>query len=330
MFESDISIQNRIFSLENEQDFEKVVLEVFQFQAKNVPVYREYLKLLNRETSSIQSISEIPFLPISFFKTHKVLAEGYNPELFFQSSGTTSANSSKHWVVNPEWYEKSFIKGFYNYTEGEDRCILALLPNYLERGNSSLVYMVNGLIEKSTDPDSGFFLNNLNELVSILKRREESGQKTLLLGVTYALLDLIDILPFKLKNTWVMETGGMKGRRKEMVKEELHELLQDGFGVNAIHSEYGMTELFSQAYSKGNNLFSTPPWMRILIRDTTDPFSYVDEGKSGAINVIDLANYYSCSFIATDDLGKLKSKTEFEVLGRFDNADVRGCNLMVQ
>lgn len=330
MFESDISIQNRIFSLENEQDFEKVVLEVFQFQAKNVPVYREYLKLLNRETSSIQSIFEIPFLPISFFKTHKVLAEGYNPELFFQSSGTTSANSSKHWVANPDWYEKSFIKGFYNYTEGEDRCILALLPNYLERGNSSLVYMVNGLIEKSTDPDSGFFLNNLNELVSILKQREESGQKTLLLGVTYALLDLIDILPFKLKNTWVMETGGMKGRRKEMVKEELHELLQDGFGVKAIHSEYGMTELFSQAYSKGNNLFSTPPWMRILIRDTTDPFSYVDEGKSGAINVIDLANYYSCSFIATDDLGKLKSKTEFEVLGRFDNADVRGCNLMVQ
>ncbi len=316
--------------MENEQDFEKVVLEVFQFQAKNVPVYREYLKLLNREASSIQSIFEIPFLPISFFKTHKVLAEGYSPELFFQSSGTTSANSSKHWVANPDWYEKSFIKGFYNYTEGEDRCILALLPNYLERGNSSLVYMVNGLIEKSTDPDSGFFLDNLNELVSILKRREESGQKTLLLGVTYALLDLIDILPFKLKNTWVMETGGMKGRRKEMVKEELHELLQDGLGVSAIHSEYGMTELFSQAYSKGNNLFSTPPWMSILIRDTTDPFSYVDERKSGAINVIDLANYYSCSFIATDDLGKLKSKTEFEVLGRFDNADVRGCNLMVQ
>ena len=330
MIEKDNSLQNSIFSIENDQDFEKVVFDVFQFQAENVSIYKQYLEHLNCDYRKVSSIQEIPFLPISFFKSHQVISDGKNAELFFQSSGTTSSNASKHFVVDPEWYELSFTKGFDIYTNNEDRCILALLPNYLERGNSSLVYMVNGLINQSKDSDSGFFLDNISDLVSILEKRENNGQKTLLLGVTYALLDLIDILPFKLKNTWIMETGGMKGRRKEMVKEELHELLQDGFGVDSIHSEYGMTELFSQAYSKGKNLFSTPPWMKVLIRDTSDPFTYVESGKSGAINVIDLANYYSCSFIATDDLGKLKSNTEFEVLGRFDNAEVRGCNLMVQ
>lgn len=314
----------------SEIDFETKSLEVFYHQYHNNTIYHQFCEHLNRNPKHVNSINEIPFLPISFFKSHKIVSRATTVQSIFTSSGTTSNQTSSHFVTDLDWYYRSFTKGFeLFYGPVSDYAILALLPSYLERQGSSLILMVEELIKASNNSHSGFYLNNLDELISQLDILERQNQKTLLIGVSFALLDLIEKKKFKLNNTIVMETGGMKGRRKEMIREELHSILKEGFGVNQIHSEYGMTELLSQAYSKSNGIFQTPPWMKILIRDTEDALSLVKNGKTGGINVIDLANYNSCSFIATQDLGKQINANEFEILGRFDHSDIRGCNLMV-
>jgi len=319
-----------IFSISSSKQFEKIALKVFRFQYDNNTVYREFCQHLNVEKQSVKSLPQIPFLPIQFFKSHPVVSSNDPIQQTFTSSGTTGMSTSKHLVTDVTWYEESYLKGFSEfYGNIEDYVILALLPSYLEREGSSLIYMVTDLIQKSNHPDSGFYLHNYEELTKKLIALDQSGDNVILIGVTYALLDLMETHSFQLQNTLIMETGGMKGKRKELIREELHELLCHGFGVNAIHSEYGMTELLSQAYSLGNGVFECPPWMQVFIRDTEDALSYIDNGKTGGINVIDLANINSCSFIATQDLGKKNPNTTFEVLGRFDNSDVRGCNLMV-
>lgn len=321
---------NDIFAISNQKQFEKIALKVFRFQYENNAVYRDFCELLNVEKGSVKSLHQIPFLPIQFFKSHDVLSSSDDIQATFTSSGTTGMTTSKHLVTDVSVYEQSYQNAFSEfYGNIEDYAVLALLPSYLEREGSSLIYMVNDLIERSNNPNSGFYLHNYDELTAKLIELDTSGQNVLLIGVTYALLDLIELQKFTLNNTIVMETGGMKGQRKEMIREELHELLCDGFGVNSIHSEYGMTELLSQAYSLGNGIFECPNWMSVLIRDTEDALTYVDYGKTGGINVIDLANINSSSFIATQDLGKRHGNNSFEVLGRFDNSDIRGCNLMV-
>jgi hypothetical protein len=322
--------KNNIFNISNRVDFEKVSIEIFQFQATYNLVYKSFLNYLKVDVKSITKLSQIPFLPIQFFKSHQVISSKNNAEKVFLSSGTTGMQQSKHYVTEIELYEQSFKKGFEHfYGNIANYTILALLPSYLEREGSSLIYMVNALIKDSNKIESGFYLHNLKKLATKLKILDKANEKVLLIGVSYALLDLIEFKKFKLKNTVIMETGGMKGRRKEMIREELHQILCDGFGVENIHSEYGMTELLSQAYSKENGIFECPPWMKILIRDTEDALTLLPTGKSGGINVIDLANINSCSFIATQDLGKIHPNNTFEVLGRFDNSDIRGCNLMV-
>lgn len=319
-----------IFTLTNQKQFEKIALKVFRFQYENNPVYREFCNFLKTDVQKVKSILQIPFLPIQFFKSHSVVSNSNPIEATFTSSGTTGMTTSKHIVTDVSMYEESYRKGFSQfYGNIEDYVILALLPSYLEREGSSLIYMVEDLIQSSNHSESGFYLNNHDELIKKLIDLDQAGQNVILIGVTYALLDLIEKSSFKLQNTIIMETGGMKGKRKEMIREELHEQLCHGFGVQAIHSEYGMTELLSQAYSLGEGVFECPSWMQILIRDTEDALSYVTEGKTGGINVIDLANINSCSFIATQDLGKKNTNETFEVLGRFDNSDIRGCNLMV-
>jgi hypothetical protein len=347
-----------IFSISSQKQFEKTALKVFRFQYENNLVYREFCDFLKTDSHEVKSLEQIPFLPIQFFKSHNVVSNTNPAQKTFTSSGTTGMVSSKHLVTDVSLYEESYRKGFSQfYGNIEDYVILALLPSYLEREGSSLIYMVEDLIRLSNHPKSGFYLHNHEELIEKLIQLDNAGQNVILIGVTYALLDLIetfnnkyssfeneekvlDILgqktknlskkhPFQLQNTIIMETGGMKGKRKEMIREELHEQLCKGFGVAAIHSEYGMTELLSQAYSLGNGVFECPSWMQILVRDTEDALTYVQDGKSGGINVIDLANINSCSFIATQDLGKKNPNNSFEVLGRFDNSDIRGCNLMV-
>jgi phenylacetate-coenzyme A ligase PaaK-like adenylate-forming protein len=319
-----------IFSISSQKEFEKITLKVFRHQYDNNLVYQNFCSLLKKDKSNVKSIEEIPFLPIQFFKTHEILSSQDQIQETFTSSGTTGTITSKHLVTDVSIYEQSFRKAFSQfYGNVEDYVVLALLPSYLERDGSSLIYMVNDLIEGSNHPESGFYLNNYDELIHTLIELDSSGQNVLLIGVTYALLDLVEKQSFQLKNTIVMETGGMKGKRKEIIREELHSILCNGFGVPTIHSEYGMTELLSQAYSLGNGIFECPPWMSILIRDTEDALTYVDYGKTGGINVIDLANINSCSFIATQDLGKKYPNHSFEVLGRFDASDIRGCNLMV-
>jgi phenylacetate-coenzyme A ligase PaaK-like adenylate-forming protein len=319
-----------IFSISNNKQFEKIALKVFRFQYDNNSVYREFCQFLNVEKQQVKSLQQIPFLPIQFFKSHEVLSSTEKIQETFTSSGTTGMSTSRHFVTNITLYEESYRKGFSQfYGNIENYAVLALLPSYLEREGSSLIYMVDDLIKLSNHPESGFYLNNYDDLIQKLLQLDEAGENIILIGVTYALLDLIEKQQFHLKNTIIMETGGMKGKRKEMIREELHELLCKGFGVNAIHSEYGMTELLSQAYSLGNGIFECPNWMQVLIRDTEDALSYVENGKTGGINVIDLANINSCSFIATQDLGKKQPNNSFEVLGRFDNSDIRGCNLMV-
>ena len=323
-------MQNKIFNIQSEQDFLENSLEVFKHQFTNNKVYRSFCDLLYVHPSDVKSINQIPFLPIQFFKSKRILSSMDEIQETFSSSGTTGSVNSKHFVTDISLYEKSYLHGFKHfYGEIEDFTILALLPNYLEREGSSLVYMVNDLINKSNKPESGFYLNNLVELAKKLKELDLKGEKVLLIGVSFALLDLIELFQFDLNNTVVMETGGMKGRRKELIRNELHEILKKGFGVENIHSEYGMTELLSQGYSKGNGIFNCPPWMKILTRDTEDALTIQQFGKSGGINVIDLANYNSCSFIATQDLGKVHKNGSFEIIGRFDNSDIRGCNLMV-
>lgn len=321
----------QIFSINNEATFNEVALTIFRHQAINCIVYRDYIQNLKTDFSSIKNYKEIPFLPISFFKSHKVLSTADEPEIVFSSSGTTGQITSKHLVSDVKIYEESYNKAFEQfYANPKDICILALLPSYLEREGSSLIYMVDDLLKQSRHPQSGYFLNNIEELHSTLLAQKQAKQKTILIGVTYALLDFVEQFQINFPELIVMETGGMKGKRKEMVREELHETLYAGFGVKNIHSEYGMTELLSQGYSYGQGIFNCPPWMKILLRDTSDPLSLVQGKQSGGINVIDLANINSCSFIATQDLGKVYEDGSFEVLGRFDNADIRGCNLLVQ
>jgi len=319
-----------IISIHTTKEFHKTAMKVFRFQFQHNEVYQKYCLLLKKSPENVKHLTEIPFLPIEFFKSKDILSSIDPVQTTFTSSGTTGIITSKHHVTDLGFYEVSFHSAFSKfYGNIEDYAVLALLPSYLEREGSSLIYMAKDFIEGSNHPDSGFYLHNYNELAKKLVELDNSGQNVLLIGVTYALLDLIDLQKFNLKNTIIMETGGMKGKRKEMIREELHTILADGFGVEKIHSEYGMTELLSQAYSLGDGIFECPPWMDILIRDTEDPLTIIDEGKTGGINVIDLANINSCSFIATQDLGKKFSNFSFEVLGRFDNSDIRGCNLMV-
>jgi phenylacetate-coenzyme A ligase PaaK-like adenylate-forming protein len=323
-------MQNRIFNIQNKQEFIEVALAVFKHQFKNNKVYRSFCDLLYIHPSDITTIEEIPFLPIQFFKSRKVLSSLDEVQEIFTSSGTTGSVTSKHLVTDINLYKESYLKGFAHfYGNIEEYTVLALLPNYLEREGSSLVFMVDDLIRKSKNLESGFYLDNIQELAKKLIELDKNGQKILLIGVSFALLDLIEMQQFNLKNTTIMETGGMKGRRKELVREELHGILQNGFGVSEIHSEYGMTELLSQGYSKGEGIFASPPWMKMLTRDTEDALSINALGKNGGINVIDLSNYNSCSFIATQDLGKVHENETFEIIGRFDNSDIRGCNLMV-
>jgi len=321
---------SQIFNLNTNENFKKFALKIFQHQAINNDVYACFINKLNIDSRRVKHIEQIPYLPIQFFKTHEILSSKDQIAQTFLSSGTTGTLQSKHHVTDLKLYRSSFIKGFRHfYGDIDSYTILALLPNYLEREDSSLIFMVDDLIKKSKSKDSGFYLNNLKELSRKLVNLDSRGEKVLLIGVSYALLDLIALQNFNLNHTIIMETGGMKGKRKEMIKEELHRFLCNGFGVDQIHSEYGMTELLSQAYSHGNGVFETPPWMKILIRDTEDALNILPLLRTGGINVIDLANFNSCSFIATQDLGKKCNDHTFEVLGRFDNSDIRGCNLMV-
>mgnify|MGYP006164291849 CR=1 FL=1 len=322
---------NDIFTISSQKQFEKIALKVFRFQHENNVVYRDFCDFLKVNPQQVKSLEQIPFLPIQFFKSHNVVSNNDPAQVTFTSSGTTGMITSRHIVTDVTLYEESYRNGFSQfYGNIEDYVVLALLPSYLERDGSSLIYMVEDLIKLSNQPESGFYLHNHDDLIKKLTALDESGQNVILIGVTYALLDLIEKHQFNLQNTIIMETGGMKGKRKEMIREELHEALHTGFGVKNIHSEYGMTELLSQGYSYGQGIFNCPPWMKILLRDTSDPLSLLQTKQSGGINVIDLANIKSCSFIATQDLGKVYEDGSFEVLGRFDNADIRGCNLLVQ
>ncbi|HQW44014.1 MAG TPA: acyl transferase [Chitinophagaceae bacterium] len=313
----------------NGENFESLALEAFRFQSENNPVYSDYLRALGLNPSSIQTIENIPYLPVCFFKSHAIKTSFFEPEAVFESSGTTGSINSKHQVKDLSLYEESFTRGFeLFYGAVSEWCVIGLLPSYLERKNSSLVYMVEKLIQLSGHSQSGFYLHEFDRLYETLAALEKKQQKTLLIGVTFALLDFAEKYSLPLQHTVVMETGGMKGRRKEMIRQEVHQLLKTAFQLPVIQAEYGMTELLSQAYSKVDGIFSSPPWMKILVRDEEDPF-IVKRTGSGTINVIDLANFYSCSFIATDDVGKVHTDGSFEVLGRVDGSDLRGCSLMV-
>ena len=318
----------------NISSFEDKALDSFHFQYRENEVYRQFADLTGVLPSEVRTIKDIPFLPIRFFKTHQVKTGVFEPDAVFESSGTSSTGNSKHYVKNLDLYRQSFLNGFKQcYGNPGDWCILALLPSYLERQTSSLVLMADELIKLSGHPDSGFYLNQFESLKDTLEKMEKQGQKTLLLGVTFALLDFSEACPMSLEHTIIMETGGMKGRKKEMTREEVHDQLKSQLGVSRIHSEYGMTELLSQSYSQGEGLLATPPWMRILLRAEDDPLMVVDRSgrdlNSGLINVIDLANRYSCSFIATDDLGVKHGDGRFEIIGRLDNSDLRGCSLLL-
>ncbi len=310
-------------------NFEYLALKLFRHQAAHIPVYKLFLEFLHTVPDEVNSVVDIPFLPVSFFKSHHIIAEGANENFYFTSSTTTGGIPSKHFVPDLNIYEWSFTKSFHEfYNEHKEYCILGLLPNYIERGGSSLVYMVEHFIRESKYPQSGFYLHDFEALNAQLSENEKNGIPTLLIGVTYALLDFASQFPLELNNTIVMETGGMKGRREEMLRAEVHEELKKAFSLSEIHSEYGMTELLSQAYSKGNGIFHTPPWMRVLTADLNDARTILPNEKAGSINIIDLANIYSCGFIATDDLGIVHRNSSFEILGRKDNSDIRGCGLM--
>ncbi len=312
-------------------DFNELALEVFRHQAEHCMPYRRFLDGLNVKASDIRSWMDIPHLPIEAFKNHQVQTGQFEPAITFTSSGTTGQVPSRHVVLDLDWYHRVFNEAFtWQYGSPSDYRWLCLLPSYLERKGSSLIEMASTFIQMSRYPESGFYLNNLEELHHQLNKANEDGRPTILLGVSFALLDLAEKHPLPLNpNIRIMETGGMKGRRKEMIRSELHEILEDAFNVNEVHSEYGMTELMSQAYSKGKGLYELPPWMRIKLRDPADPLSKVKEGKTGGMDIVDLANLDSCAFVATQDLGRLRTDTTFEVLGRFDDSDIRGCNLMV-
>ena len=322
-------MQDKIFNIQNEIEFEKLALDMFDYQIKTNKVYADYATLILKGLKPI-NIYEIPFLPIHFFKTEQIICKGRAVEEIFLSSGTTG-DQSKHLVSDITLYQKSYLKSFELFYKAiSEYCILSLLPNYREREDSSLIYMVDDLIFKSNHTQSGFYLNNYEALSSILQELEEKGQKTILFGVSYALLELAEQFPQSLKNTIIIETGGTKGKTKDIIKEELHMRLKSAFSLGKIHSEYGMTELLSQSYSKGDGIFKSPSWKKVLIRDINDPLSIIGDNKTGGINIIDLANIYSCPFIATEDLGKTFNDGSFSVLGRFNNADIRGCNLLIQ
>jgi hypothetical protein len=318
----------------NKSDFEDLALETFRFQYAGNRVYRSFCDLLRVDPEEVTSLARIPFLPISFFKSHRVVSGTFPDACVFESSGTTQSGNSRHHVKSLDLYRDSFMSCFrLFFGDPADWCILSLLPSYLERGNSSLVMMADALMEASGHPQSGFYLDQFDRLHGTLQQLESGGQKTILLGVTFALLDFSEQHPMDLHHTIVMETGGMKGRKREMTREEVHAQLKLQFGLASVHAEYGMTELLSQAYSFGDGLYRTPPWMRVLLREEDDPLSIVAAGNgaeaSGIINIIDLANRDSCAFIATDDLGRLHKDGSFEVIGRIDNSDIRGCSLMV-
>lgn len=323
--------ENTPFNIASETEFLEAALRAFNYQYQNNHVYKQWVNLLKVNPNKVNTIHKIPFLPIEFFKSQEVVCGKItNSTVAFTSSSTTSQTPSKHYVNDIAVYQNSFLTAFNRvYGNPADYCFLALLPSYLERQGSSLVYMCDYLIKKSKHPLSGFFLSNINELKNAIELLNASGQKTILIGVSYALMDLCDT-GIKLNNNFiVMETGGMKGKRKELLKHELHHYLKNGLGVANIHSEYGMTELLSQAYSKADGKFYGPPWMKILIRDVDDALSYRTDDKTGGINVIDLANINSCAFIATKDLGRQQNDGSFEIMGRYDHSDVRGCNLMM-
>lgn len=325
-------VKNRIFSC-GDDDFNQLAIEIFLFQYHFNKTYRSYCDALHINPEEIKKISDIPFLPIQFFKSKEIVSTTFTPETIFESSGTTGSVKSRHIIKELKIYEESFLRTFeLFYGAPENYCIIGLLPSYLERENSSLVYMVNRLIENSRHHKSGFYLNDFNQLHETLLENERNQKQTLLIGVSFALLDFAEQYPMQLKHTIVMETGGMKGRKKEMIRSAVHETLQSKLGTENIHSEYGMTELLSQAYSKKEGLFFSPPWLKVLIRAEDDPFDIKDKNEnkivSGAVNIIDLANLYSCSFIATDDTGKLHPNGSFEITGRLDNSDIRGCSLL--
>ena len=319
---------DKIFNVDY-KNFDQIAFEVFKFQYKNNTVYKSYCDLLKKTPSNVEDISRVPFLPISFFKSHSVICTKKYDKVFY-SSGTTNDNISKHYVSDINIYEKSFLKNFVdNYGDPKEYVILGLLPNYMENENSSLIYMVNNLIELSESNDSGFFLKEYDPIIEKMKSLCRKNKKIILIGVSYALLDLTKSKNLNLENTIMIETGGMKGRKREMIKKELHEILKERTGLKKIHSEYGMTELLSQAYSKSDGIFSCPKWMKIFIRDINDPNFLYSNDKSGGINIIDLANVNSCSFIATEDMGSLHKNGSFEIMGRIDHSDTRGCNLLV-
>lgn len=323
-----MNLEEKIFSIRSEKDFETVALEVFAYQLEHCEVYRTFVESLNRQ--HVTSLEEIPFLPISFFKTHHVMSDAFETEeIIFNSSGTTGMERSAHFIAKTSLYKRSFSAIYRQFIgEPKDHVILALLPNYVEQGSSSLVFMVQELIAQTGNPLSGFVLNQPEIVVKSYTEAVKARKKVVIFGVSYALLDLAE-QHLDLSQALIIETGGMKGRRKELTKEELHQELIDGLNVSFVSSEYGMTELLSQAYSDKNGFFETPNWMKVLCRDVNDPLSYVPHGKSGGLNIIDLANLYSCSFISTQDLGK-SNENGFQILGRFDLADLRGCNLMVE
>ena len=321
-------IIDTLFEIDSETDFNRIALAVFHYQYKHVSVYRDFCNALGRKTPT--HYKEIPFLPISFFKTHKVLSDEFSADqlLNFKSSGTTQSIRSNHFIALPDLYVNSFMDTFTKQiVDPKDAIVMALLPNYIEQGESSLVYMVDYLVKASNHALSGFYLSELDSLIAAIQKAKQTNNKIILFGVSYALLDLAE-KGIDLSNVIIIETGGMKGRRKEMIKEELHQILCDGLNVNHIYSEYGMTELLSQGYTDGTEYFTSPKWMKLMIRDVNDPLSYRPDGKTGGVNVIDLANLFSCSFIATDDLG-VREENRFKILGRFDQSDIRGCNLLV-
>ncbi|WP_099769312.1 acyl transferase [Chryseobacterium sp. 52] len=323
-----------IFSIQTEQDFLDASLAAFHYQYENVEIYRKFVDFLKINPDEVRSLTKIPFLPIEMFKNHQILNKEATADLFFQSSGTTQMNLSKHFIADPDLYEESIYKSFEQFIgKPEDFIFLGLLPSYLEKQNSSLIYMVDYLMKKSAKPENGYFLYNHSELFELLNSLKD--KKVILFGVSFALLDFLDTvesLNFSMaesQNLTVIETGGMKGRKEEMTKDELLKILQTGFKTDKIYSEYSMTELLSQAYSLGNNEYKCPNWMKILVRNAEDPFSYEEEGRTGAVNIIDLANIHSCCFIATQDLGKTLAEDKFQVLGRIDHSDIRGCSLLV-
>lgn len=322
---------DRIFSISDQQGFESLALEIFNYQVQNCEIYARFVNNLDIDIAGVRDLTGIPFLPIEFFKSQKVICGQAQADEVFSSSGTSGMIQSRHYVKDSSLYIQSFRTAFkLFYGDVSKYAILALLPSYLEREGSSLIYMVDDLIRLGNNQKSGYFLYEHQSLKEILDDLKKSKTPALLIGVTYALLDFAESHSIEFPELIVMETGGMKGKRPEMLRNELHEILCAGFGVPVIHSEYGMTELLSQAYSKGAGVFHCPPWMQVRSRDTNDPLTLLGNQQTGGINVIDLANIHSCSFIATQDLGKTFPDGTFEVLGRFDNSDIRGCNLLVQ